>query len=65
MSRFARGGRRQARPEEHSRGMCAGADVGITSADFALADTGTLVFLTESGESTADFAAASRSYRGD
>jgi L-lactate utilization protein LutC len=31
----------------YSREACADADIGITSADFALADTGTLVFLTE------------------
>jgi L-lactate dehydrogenase complex protein LldG len=37
--------------EEYSREACAAADVGLTSADFALADTGTLVFLTESRES--------------
>ena len=36
---------------EFSREACAAADVGITSADFALADTGTLVMLTGSGES--------------
>jgi L-lactate dehydrogenase complex protein LldG len=36
---------------EYSREACADADVGLTSADFALADTGTLVFLSESGES--------------
>jgi L-lactate dehydrogenase complex protein LldG len=34
-----------------SRDACATADAGITSADFALADTGSLVFLTESRES--------------
>lgn len=34
-----------------SREACAAAQVGITSADFALADTGSLVFLSESGES--------------
>ena len=34
-----------------SREACARAEIGITSADFALADTGTLVFLSESGES--------------
>lgn len=34
-----------------SREACAQADVGLTSADYALADTGTLVFLSESGES--------------
>lgn len=37
--------------EEYSRDACAAADIGLTSADFALADTGTLVFLTESQES--------------
>ena len=36
---------------EFSREACARAEIGITSADFALADTGTLVFLSESGES--------------
>jgi L-lactate dehydrogenase complex protein LldG len=36
---------------EFSREACAAADVGITSADYALADTGTLVLLTESLES--------------
>lgn len=34
-----------------SREACAAAGVGITSADFALADTGSLVLLSESGES--------------
>ena len=37
--------------EEYSREACAEADIGLTSADFALADTGTLVFLSESQES--------------
>ncbi len=37
--------------EEYSREACAAADIGLTSADFALADTGTLVFLSESHES--------------
>jgi L-lactate dehydrogenase complex protein LldG len=37
--------------EEYSREVCAAAEIGLTSADFALADTGTLVFLTESHES--------------
>ena len=32
---------------DFSRDSCAAAEVGITSADFALADTGTLVFMTE------------------
>lgn len=36
---------------EFSRETCAAVEVGITSADFALADTGTLVLMTESGES--------------
>jgi L-lactate utilization protein LutC len=36
---------------EYSREACAAADIGVTSADFALADTGTLVFLSESHES--------------
>jgi L-lactate dehydrogenase complex protein LldG len=36
---------------EFSREACADAEIGVTSADFALADTGTLVFLSESGES--------------
>jgi L-lactate dehydrogenase complex protein LldG len=34
-----------------SRDACAQVDIGVTSADYALADTGTLVFLSESGES--------------
>jgi len=37
--------------EAYSREACAAADIGLTSADFALADTGSLVFLTESHES--------------
>jgi L-lactate dehydrogenase complex protein LldG len=37
--------------QEFSREACASADIGLTSADFALADTGTLVFLSESHES--------------
>jgi L-lactate dehydrogenase complex protein LldG len=37
--------------EQYSREACAAADIGLTSADFALADTGTLVFLSESQES--------------
>jgi L-lactate dehydrogenase complex protein LldG len=36
---------------EYSREACAGAELGVTSADFALADTGSLVFLSESHES--------------
>jgi L-lactate dehydrogenase complex protein LldG len=36
---------------EFSREACAATNVGITSADYALADTGTLVVLTESLES--------------
>jgi L-lactate dehydrogenase complex protein LldG len=36
---------------EFSREACAAAEVGITSADYALADTGTLVMLTGSHES--------------
>jgi L-lactate utilization protein LutB len=32
---------------EFSRNACADAEIGVSSADFALADTGTLVFLTE------------------
>jgi L-lactate utilization protein LutC len=36
---------------DFSRDACATLDVGITSADYALADTGSLVLLTESGES--------------
>jgi len=36
---------------EFSRDACATVDVGITSADYALADTGSLVLLTESAES--------------
>jgi L-lactate dehydrogenase complex protein LldG len=34
-----------------SRDACASAEFGVTSADFALADTGSLVFLSESHES--------------
>jgi L-lactate dehydrogenase complex protein LldG len=37
--------------DEFSRERCAAAGFGITSADYALAETGTLVFLTESRES--------------
>lgn len=37
--------------QQFSRDSCATAAVGITSADFGLADTGSLVFLSESGES--------------
>jgi L-lactate dehydrogenase complex protein LldG len=37
--------------DEFSRERCAAAEFGITSADYALAETGTLVFLTESCES--------------
>jgi L-lactate dehydrogenase complex protein LldG len=36
---------------EFSREACAAREFGITSADFALADTGSLVFLSQSGES--------------
>jgi len=32
---------------QYSRGACADAEIGVTSADFAIANTGTLVFLTE------------------
>lgn len=39
------------RSQVFSREACTTAQVGITSADYALADTGTLVFLSESGES--------------
>lgn len=35
---------------EELRELCASADVGITSADYALADTGTLVLLASPGE---------------
>jgi L-lactate dehydrogenase complex protein LldG len=35
---------------EELRGLCASADFGITSADFALADTGTLVLLSSPAE---------------
>jgi L-lactate utilization protein LutC len=35
---------------EELRGLCAGCDIGITSADFALADTGTLVMLSSPQE---------------
>jgi L-lactate utilization protein LutC len=33
-----------------SREDCAAAEIGVTSAEYALADTGSLVFLSESGE---------------
>jgi L-lactate utilization protein LutC len=33
-----------------SRETCAAAEIGITSAEYALADTGTLVYLSQSGE---------------
>jgi L-lactate utilization protein LutC len=33
-----------------SREACAAAEIGVTSAEYALADTGTLVYLSESGE---------------
>ncbi len=33
-----------------SREACAAADIGVTSAEYALAETGTLVYLSESGE---------------
>jgi L-lactate utilization protein LutC len=33
-----------------SREACAAAEVGVTSAEYALADTGSLVFMSESGE---------------
>jgi len=36
--------------EEFSREACTAAEIGVSSADYGLADTGTLVFLTESGE---------------
>jgi len=35
---------------EELRGLCAAADIGITSADYALADTGTLVLLSSPRE---------------
>jgi L-lactate dehydrogenase complex protein LldG len=35
---------------EELRDLCAAADIGITSADYALADTGTLVLLSRPGE---------------
>lgn len=35
---------------EFSREACANAEIGVTSADYALADTGTFVFLSESRE---------------
>jgi L-lactate dehydrogenase complex protein LldG len=38
-------------PASFSRGAAASADFGITSADYALADTGSLIFLSESAES--------------
>jgi L-lactate utilization protein LutC len=37
--------------QECSREACVEAEIGLTSADYALADTGSLVFLSESGES--------------
>lgn len=39
------------RSQHFSRDACATVEVGITSADYALADTGSLIFLAESGES--------------
>jgi L-lactate dehydrogenase complex protein LldG len=36
--------------DEFSCEACATAEIGVTSAEYALADTGSLVFLTESGE---------------
>jgi L-lactate dehydrogenase complex protein LldG len=36
--------------EEFSREKCSAAEIGVSSPHYALADTGTLVFLTESGE---------------
>jgi L-lactate dehydrogenase complex protein LldG len=36
--------------ERELRGLCATADIGITSADYALADTGTLVMLSSNEE---------------
>jgi L-lactate utilization protein LutC len=36
--------------KDELRGLCATADVGITSADYALADTGTLVMLSSPAE---------------
>jgi len=38
-------------PATFSRGACAAAEIGVSSAEFALADTGSLVFLSESRES--------------
>jgi hypothetical protein len=46
------------------RALCATADVGITSADYALADTGTLVMLASPAGSPLDLAAAAGAYRG-
>jgi len=37
--------------DRYHRDTCAAADFGINRADYALADTGSLVFLSESGES--------------
>jgi|HubBroStandDraft_5_1064220.scaffolds.fasta_scaffold167695_2 L-lactate utilization protein LutC len=36
--------------EDFSRDACSAAEIGVSSPQYALADTGTLVFLTESGE---------------
>jgi L-lactate dehydrogenase complex protein LldG len=36
--------------QEFSREKCSGAEIGVSSPSYALADTGTLVFLTESRE---------------
>jgi len=45
-----RGVRSGIRDRQELRDACASADVGITSADYALADTGTLVLLSRPGE---------------
>src|ERR1700744_4221157 len=44
-------GRTTVSPRNYSREACATAEFGINRADFALADTGSLVFLSESRES--------------
>ena len=46
------------------RELCATAACGITSADYALADTGTLVMLASRAGSAPDFAAAAGAHRG-
>ena len=48
--------------DPYSRDGIATTDVGITSADYALADTGSLVFFSESGESAIIVLAAALPY---